>query len=76
MNLGAILFGGITLLFQGATLMLAYETYAVWVGKDATISKIVAYHFATHPALCFLGAFIAGGVVCGLLVHFTNWKVG
>jgi hypothetical protein len=64
--LGVILFGG--------GILCAYEAYSVATGKDPTISKIVSYHFETRPRLCALGAFIAGGVIVGLLVHFLNWR--
>lgn len=74
MNWASVFFVALAIILSGGAGLCVYEAYAVQTGKDPTISKIVAYHFATHPALCFLGAFIAGGIVCGLLVHFVNWK--
>lgn len=74
MNWAAILFVALAVILLGFAGLLLYEAYAVQTGKDPTISKIVAFHFETHPRLCALGAFIAGGILVGLLVHFLNWR--
>jgi hypothetical protein len=74
MSWGAVLFGALGVILFGGSVLLFYEAYATWTGKDPTISKIVAYHFATHPELCFLTVFLVGAVLGGLLVHFTQWK--
>lgn len=74
MNWAAVLFVSLAIVLLGGAGLLLYEAFAVATGKDPTISKIVAFHFETHPRLCALGAFIAGGIIVGLLVHFLNWR--
>ena len=74
MHWGGILFIAITLVFIGAAGMCGYEAIALFTGKDPTISKITAFHFATHPIACTVGVGLVMFVLGALTTHFVNWK--
>jgi hypothetical protein len=68
------LFAFLALIFLGGSGLLAYEAYAIYAGKDPTISRITAYHFATHPVASIVGVAIVMFVLGALTTHFVNWK--
>lgn len=74
MSRGSIFFAALGLLLQALAIGCAYESYAVGTKKVATISRITAYQFVTHPATYMSGVFIAGVILGALITHFTNWK--
>lgn len=74
MSWGGILFSAITIVFIGAAGMCAYESWALFSGKDPTVSKIVAYQFATHPQTAWVTVAAVMFVLGALTTHFVNWK--
>jgi hypothetical protein len=74
MNWAAALFVALSLIFLGGSGMLAYEGYALAAGKDPTISRITAYHFATHPVTAVVAVAVVMFILGALTTHFVNWK--
>lgn len=75
MSWGAIFFWLLALILLAIAGGCVYEGYAIQFQKAPTISKIVAYQFATNPHLYMVGIFLAGCILGALVCHFTNWSV-
>ena len=72
--IAASLFFAAAIICLGFGVALVYEAIAVGTGKFATISEITHGVIETHTRVSYVAVFVAGGIITGLLVHFTGWK--
>lgn len=75
MSVGATLFLLCGLILLALSGLCVFEWYAIQFKGEPTISRIVAYSFATNPHLYMIGIFTTGVIFGALVTHFTNWRV-
>lgn len=71
--IGSLLFGGLTMAFQGLTLVFAYETISIFTRKVPTISLVTAFEFLHHPTWGVTIFVLLGFTFGALVTHFTHW---
>jgi polyferredoxin len=72
-TVAGLLFGGLGFLFLGLTLLMIYESIAVWTRLVPTISEVTSFELLKHPIWWIIIACGLSFVFGALVTHFSHW---
>jgi polyferredoxin len=69
----SLFFLGLSTLFGGVAILMAYEAIAVWTRVSPTISAITSEELLKHPIWWIVIACGLSFAFGALVTHFTHW---
>lgn len=71
--IGSIFFAGAAVGFFGASMVMVYETIAIWTRQVPTISLITSFELLKHPVWWITLACMMAFAFGALVTHFSHW---